>query len=225
MTAVAGVRTGVLLILFASVTGVTVSTARMRAEQEHRTARAAMAEAQQTTNPVRLLVLGMQIRGALNAALELDPENLDVRLDLVRFHTIAPRMIGGGSKAARAQAAEIARRDPSLGSFARGYIAYRAKEYGLARRELRESVRTARSPATKTLALKWLGWLSQEMQKYDEAFAVFEELRASDPSALYEIGRTSAFCSCETERGQKALKEYLALHPNDENARKLLGVR
>lgn len=184
-----------------------------------------MQEAQQTTNPVRLLVLGIQIRSALNTAVELDPENLDVRLDLVRFHTIAPRMVGGGTKAARAQAAEIARRDPSLGSYARGYIAYRAKEYGLARRELREAVRTARTPSTKALALKWLGWLSQEMQKYDEAFAAFEELKASDASALYEIGRTSVFCSCEVERGQKALQKYLAQHPNDENARKLLGVR
>lgn len=171
-----------------------------------------MVEAQQTTNPVRLLVLGMQIRGALNTAVELDPENLDVRLDLVRFHTIAPRMAGGGAKAARAQAGEIARRDPSLGSYAHGYIAYRAKEYGLARRELREAVRTARSPSTKALALKWLGWLSQEMQKYDEAFAAFEELRASDPAALYEIGRTAVFCRCERERGCAALEEYLRVN-------------
>jgi tetratricopeptide (TPR) repeat protein len=164
-----------------------------------------MAEAQQTTNPIRLLMLGMQIKQSLEDAVALDPENVQVRLDLVRFHVSAPRIIGGSIAEARSQAAEIAKRDAALGAFARGYIAYRAKkEYGAARSELREAVKTARDASTKALAMKWLGWLSQEMQQYDEAFAMFEELRDS-----YEIGRTAVFCQCRQEHGRAALEEYL----------------
>jgi len=185
-----------------------------------------MAEAQQTTNPIRLLMLGLDVKESLEQALALDPENVQIRLDLVRFHVTAPRIVGGSEDEARLQAAEIARRDASLGAFARGYIAYRAKkEYGAARRELRDAVRTARDAATKALAMQWLGWLSQETQQYDEAFAMFEELRASDVSALYEIGRTSAFCACREERGRAALEEYLRgkdrAHADD--AKKLLA--
>ena len=68
-----------------------------------------MAEAQQTTNPIRLLMLGMQIRESLENAAALDPENVQVRLDLVRFHVASPRIIGGSLAEARSQAAEIGR--------------------------------------------------------------------------------------------------------------------
>jgi len=164
-----------------------------------------MAQAQQTTNPIRLLMLGLDIKESLDKALKLDPDNVQVRLDLVRFHVTSPRIIGGDEDEARAQAAEIAKRDLPLGAFARGYIAYKAKKgYGPARLALREAVRTAKEPATKALAMRWLGWLSQETQQWDEAFAMFEELRDS-----YEIGRTAVFCACQTERGRAALQDYL----------------
>ena len=180
-----------------------------------------MAQAQQTTNPVRLLMLAFDIKDALEKALALDPENVQVRLDLVRFHVAAPRIVGGSEDEARQQAREIARRDPALGAFARGYIAYKAKkEYGAARTEFRAAVTNARDAATKAMAKKWLGWLSQEMQQYDEAFALFEEIH--DP---YEIGRTAVFCSCQTERGRAALQEYLRGkdRTHTEDAKKLLA--
>ena len=169
----------------------------------------ALQEVQQTANPVRLFVLALGIRESLENALRLDPENLEVRLDLVRFHAMTPRIAGGSDEEARVQAAEIARRDAPRGAFARGYLAYRSKEYGTARRELREAVRTATAPSTKALAMKWLVWLSQETQQYDEAFTLLDALRAADPSALYEIGRTAAFCTCRLDTGRAALEQYL----------------
>jgi tetratricopeptide (TPR) repeat protein len=199
-------RTGLILILFTAL-----ATA-----QEHHKARQLMAEAGATTNPIRLLVLSFQIREALEAALARDPDNLEVRLDLVRFHTMTPAIAGGDSDDAELQIAEIASRDAALGAFARGYAAYREKQYGPARRELREARRLAKAPATKLLATKWLGWLSQETQQWEEAFAMFDELRASDPAGLYEIGRTAAFCACELERGRAALEKYLTLPPGRE---------
>ncbi|HEX2122548.1 MAG TPA: hypothetical protein VHL59_12990 [Thermoanaerobaculia bacterium] len=180
------------------------------AKVEHLRARASMEAVQQTSNPIRLLTLSLQIKDSLEEALRLDPENVQVRLDLVRFHVVAPRFIGGGVDEARALAREIAARDAALGAFAHGYIAYREKEYGPARRELRKAVRIARDAETEALALKWLGWLSQETQQWDEAFAVFDTLQASDASARYEIGRTAAFCACRLERGKSALAEYIA---------------
>lgn len=150
-------------------------------------------------------MLGFDIKESLDKALKLDPDNVQVRLDLVRFHVTSPVIVGGDEDEARTHAAEIAKRDAPLGAFARGYIAYKAKkEYGPARLALREAVRTAKDPATKTLAMQWLGWLSQETQQWDEAFAIFDELRDS-----FEIGRTAAFCACQTERGRAALQEYL----------------
>jgi hypothetical protein len=197
------VRTFVLLTLFA-----------VAPAGRHADARKMMAEVPKT-NPVRLLVLIPRIHKALQDALAQEPENVEVRLDLVRFYMVTPSILGGDEKEARTQAAEIARRDPALGHFARGYIAYREKEYGPGRRELREAMRTGNA-STRALAAQWLGWLSQETQQWDEAFAMFEEL-----GDRYEIARTAEFCSCRLEQGRAALREHLRLHPKDENARKL----
>lgn len=172
-------------------------------------------------NPIRLFVLALDIRKELEAALSEKPDDVEVRLDLVRFHVRTPRIAGGRLEEARAQAKEIARRDPPLGHFAHGYIAYRQKEFGVARIALREARKTAAKPEHRALATKWLGWLSQESQQWHDAFAAFEELRATDPDALYEIARTSSFCSCELEKGRAALAEYLKLKPGNEEALKL----
>jgi tetratricopeptide (TPR) repeat protein len=211
-------RTSLVVLLFA---------ARLNAASaEHEEARHWMAEVRRTTNPIRLLVLIPKIHTSLEKALAREPDNVEVHLDLVRFYVMAPGIAGGDVNEARMHAAAIAHRDIPLGHFARGYIAYREDEYGPARRELREAVRLG-SGSTRALAVQWLGWLSQETQQWDEAFAMFEELRASDPSALYEIGRTAAFCSCRVEQGRAALQEYLKAKrtqdmPSIEDARKQL---
>jgi tetratricopeptide (TPR) repeat protein len=200
-------RTSLLILLFA--TRLTAGSA------EHEEARRWMAEVRRTTNPIRLLVLIPKIQTSLEAALAKEPDNVEVHLDLVRFHVMAPKILGGDIQEARAHAAEIARHDVPLGHFARGYIDYREKQYGPARHELRDALRLG-TGSTRTLAMKWLGWLSQETQQWDEAFGMFEELRASDASALYEIGRTAVFCECRVERGRAALQEYLKVKPTQD---------
>lgn len=200
-------RTFVLLTLFA--VPLVAAPASHHAE-----ARRMMAQVPKA-NPVQLLVLIPRIHKALQDALFQEPESVEVRLDLVRFHMVTPSILGGDVKEAKAQAAEIARRDPALGHFARGYIAYREKEYGPARHALREAMKLGNA-ATRALAARWLGWLSQETQQWDEAFAMFEEL-----GDRYEIARTAEFCSCRLEQGRVALREHLKKNPKDPDARKL----
>jgi len=178
-----------------------------------------MSEAKRTSNAIRLAYIGWQIGEELEQAVALDPSLIDARLDLVRFYVVAPRIVGGSMRKARDEANEIAKRDAALGAFALGYIAYREKAYGPARIKLRDAVRLAKTPQTKTLALTWLGWLSQETQQYDAAFDAWSELMAIDPSrvdALYEIGRTAVFARRDLDRGESALRLYLASKRTEE---------
>lgn len=195
------------------ILGMLFALAPVPAEKHYSQALQLVAEASQTVNAVRLIVLGWQIGEELEETVRLDPEHLAARMDLVRYYLAAPRLIGGGRKKAGEQAVEIARRDVSLGHFAAGYIAYRGdKDHDRARKELRLAVRTAKKASARTTALMWLGWLSQETQNYDEAFASFEKILEIDPSRLaasYEIGRTSVFCQCRIERGEEALLRYM----------------
>jgi hypothetical protein len=182
----------------------------------HANARRLVAQAEQTSNPIRLFLLALDIRKELEAALAAKPDDAEVRLDLVRFFTVTPRIAGGDLDAARTHAAKLAQFDPPLGYFARGYMAYRAKDFGVARIALREAIRTTKSASTRTLAMRWLGWLSQESQQWDDAFTIFEELGDS-----YELARTSAFCSCRLAQGQAALDAHLKAKPGDKEAKKL----
>ena len=162
-----------------------------------------MSEAKHSSNGVRLLWLGWMIGDELEAAIELDPNLIDARLDLVRYYIVAPRIVGGSARKARAQAAQITKRDAALGAWAYGYIDYRDKKYGPARQKLRDAAKLAKTSSTKALALTWLGWLSQETQQYDAAFDAWSEVLAIDPTrvdALYEIGRTSVFARRELDR-------------------------
>ena len=137
-------------------------------------------------------MLAFDIKEALGRALAAEPDNVEVHLDLVRFHVTAPRIAGGDMKYARAHAAEIAKRDEALGHFAKGYIAYRGDEaYGAARIAFRAAIERTDKPATKALAMRWMGWLSQETQQWQTAFEMFEAL-----GDQHEIKRTEEFCKC-----------------------------
>ena len=58
-------------------------------------------------------------RAALAQAIALDPDNLEARSTLMQFLLQAPGIVGGSKDGARAQAWEIARRDPERGLLAR----------------------------------------------------------------------------------------------------------
>ena len=182
-------------------------------------ARSYVAEAKNTSNAVRLLVLGWKIGPELETAVKLDPSRNDARLDLVRYYTMAPRVVGGSPNKAKEEAAEIAKRDAALGAYARGYVAYRGKQYGPARIAFEEAAKSD-VPSTKVLALMWLGYLSQETEQYDAAFDAFEKVLAADPSrvaAWYEIGRTAVFARRDLDRGEAALKHYLTTKPGPDD--------
>src|SRR5688572_23124211 len=149
--------------LVAAVFAIFLPLAAAGQNPDHARARRAMAEAQRTANPVRLLMLALDIRKSLDKALAAAPNDPEVRLDLVRFVVNTPRIAGGDIKEARLHAAEISKRDEALGHFARGYIAYRAdKAFGAARLAFRAALERADKPTTKALVMRWMGWLSQE---------------------------------------------------------------
>lgn len=186
------------------------------AELHYLLARSYTLEAKQSTNAMRLAYVGWNIGEELEIALSLDPSRNDARLDLIRYYERTPRILGGSPAKAREQAAELARRDAARGAFAAGYIAYREKEYGPARLSLRTAVTLASDDETRIMALTWLGWLSQETQQYDDAFAAFDNILTIDPKhgpALYEIGRTAVFSGRELVRGESSLRRYLLLKP------------
>lgn len=172
----------------------------------------ALSDEAQGGNPVLWLVSLPKIRSGIERAIELDPNNVEARMDRVRFKVLVPSLLGGDHNEALREAEAIARIDPVRGSFARGYVHYRAKRYRLAETQFHAAARDA---ATWSEPLLWLGYLYQETRQYEKAFATLETLRKQDPrsTASYEIARTAVFSGERLERGQECAREALERHP------------
>ncbi len=169
-------------------------------------------EIETTGDMIQIILRGRELRDELDEALRLNPDHVLARVQLVRYLVNAPAFAGGGLDAARAEAIKVAKLDPAAGHFASGYIAYRSHQIELARHELRAATETSKDSVLTQDALTWLGWVSQESHRWDEAFAAWNRLLLENPSradALYEIGRTAVFCRCQTAAGETALVRYL----------------
>jgi hypothetical protein len=87
-------------MLLAWLLAVTTATAvrsadAARAQEHYRVARGYLAEAKSSRNAMRLAYLGWVIGDELEAAVVLDPSLMDARLDLIRYYTMTPRVVGG----------------------------------------------------------------------------------------------------------------------------------
>jgi tetratricopeptide (TPR) repeat protein len=159
--------------------------------------------------------LAGRIRGALERAIELDPDNIDARSALLQSYVVAPGIMGGSMGRARAQAREIARRSPLRGRIANGAIAEREKDDAVAEREYDAAVTAAPDSA---IGYTVLGDLYRRTGKYDQAFATFARMQKVLPqeaSPLYLIGRTSAVSGERLDEGAAALRGYLAARRRD----------
>src|SRR4030095_5986961 len=124
-------------------------------------------------------------------AVELDPENLDARADLINFYLIAPGFMGGSVDKAREQAGEIAKRDAVRGATARANIAVDQKDPAAAERLPAEA--RGKHPGEPRLRNS-LGLFYQTQKRWDAAFEVYEAMLAADPdawNALYQLGRAT----------------------------------
>jgi tetratricopeptide (TPR) repeat protein len=70
-----------------------------------------------------------QCRTALLKAIELDPDNLDARAELVTFYRMSPWFAGGNMSQAHDQAGEIKKRDPLRGAEIEGEICVSEKKF------------------------------------------------------------------------------------------------
>jgi tetratricopeptide (TPR) repeat protein len=152
-------------------------------------------------------------RKALERAVELDPNNLEARVDLATFYREAPFLVGGSRKAALGQVEEVERRNPYLGALLRGDMAISDKAF----REAERSYRTAVDLQPKEAESYFrLGLLFQRTKEFDRAFTAFEkvlELNPLDQRAHFQIGKTADLSGQRLEQGEAALQAYLRCRP------------
>jgi tetratricopeptide (TPR) repeat protein len=159
--------------------------------------------------------LAKRSRAALERAVELDPSSIEARSSLLQFYLLAPGLVGGSTRKARAHAAEIANQSPFHGALARAWIAEDRKDYDGAAREYRQAI----ALSSDSLVAYWgLAQLWQRGARFDSSFALMDDLIRRRPEAMpahYYYGRASSLSGQHLAEGVQALQRYLTYEPHE----------
>lgn len=159
---------------------------------------------------LKLPFLAKKTKSAWDKSIELDPNNLDARSDLILYYLQAPGFLGGGKDKAKAMAQEIKKRNPYRGAVAFVRVCSDAKDQPCLERELNYLIS---SYPDSSAGYSQLAIFYTNNKQFDKAFAIVEQrlkLRPNDPAGLYAYGRAASVSGMNLDRGEQSLKGYIA---------------
>jgi tetratricopeptide (TPR) repeat protein len=177
----------------------------------------------QHANRFRQPFLARKTKNAWETALALDPDNLDVRDDLIIFYSRVPGFLGGNREKAREMAFEIMKRNAYRGSIAATSLCAADNDTLCVVRGLQEMMISYPDSAG---VYAGLAVFYANQKQFDKAFAVLDERLRTRPNelrTLYQLGRTAALSGQNLDRGEQALKLVLA-NPTPESGPSPAGL-
>lgn len=159
---------------------------------------------------LRQASLARKAKAQFERAVALDPENLDARTGLMQFYLRAPSIVGGSMAKAREQVAEVRRRNAYRGGQLAATVERRAKNYPAAVAEYERLIAQFPDSAAPYSSL---ASTYGDQKKWDAAFRTIDRFLAAQPRevlAQYAIGRAAGESGQQLERGEQALKRYIA---------------
>lgn len=164
----------------------------------------------QHAGKLKLPFLASKTRAAWEKAIALDPDNLDARDDMILYYLQAPGFLGGGKEKARAMAQEIRKRNAYRGSIAWVRVCNDAKDRPCAERELNTLVTNYPDSSAGYSSLAAFYVTGKQFDKAFEVIGARLRAKPNDPAALYAYGRTASLTGQNLDRGEQALKAYIA---------------
>ena len=159
-----------------------------------------------------------KIKSSFEKVAELDNQNIMARWYLFGFYARAPKAMGGDINKSKKMANEITKIHPAEGSRAWGQIYFIEENYDEAERAFKKALSLQPDSLSNHISL---GSFFANREKYDEAFKVFDnavKIHPDNRNLLYQIGRTSSASGKNPDIGITALKKYIELTPDKNNA-------
>jgi pentatricopeptide repeat protein len=166
----------------------------------------------QKASKFKLPFLARSTRMAWEKGLSIDPNNLDIMEDLVQYYLQAPGFLGGSKEKAREMINEVKKRNAYRGAVLAANICGSQKDNACVEREIKGII--AAYPDTASTYASLVA-LYANAKQFDKAFEVIDQRMKKDPGdmfILYALGRTASLSGQQMDRGEQALKNYLA-HP------------
>jgi len=157
--------------------------------------------------------LAGKVRGEFERAVQLNPKDVEARLDLAEFYLAAPGIVGGGEQKARSQAQFIATVNPAREHWVYARIAEQKKDTVIAEREYHQYIDLSQGDAEAWLNLalflrrqKRFDEMEQAIVKLSQAPMPKLDVLVEASQMLYRAGRNYPFAT-------QLLNRYLAAGP------------
>jgi tetratricopeptide (TPR) repeat protein len=157
--------------------------------------------------------LARKVREEFERAVQLNPKDIDARLDLAEFYLAAPGIVGGGEQKARAQAQSIAPVNPARAHWVYARIAEQKKDAATAEREYHQYIDLSNGDAEAWLNLalflrrqKRFDEMEQAIVQLSQAPMPKLDVLVEASQMLYRAGRSYPFAI-------ELLHRYLASGP------------
>jgi tetratricopeptide (TPR) repeat protein len=172
--------------------------------------------------------LAGKVRNEFERAVQLNPNDVDARLDLAEFYLEAPGIIGGGEDKAREQARYVATLNPGREHWIYARIAEKKKDTVTAEREYHQYIDLSNGDAEAWLNLALFLRRQKRFDDMEQALVKLSQSPVPKPGVLveaaemlYRTGRRYPFAA-------ELLQRYLASGPVEAapafKARYLLGL-
>src|SRR5450755_1749342 len=157
--------------------------------------------------------LAGKVRGEFERAVELNPKDVEARLDLAEFYIDAPGIVGGGEQKARDQAQSVGTMNPAREHWVYARIAEHKKDSASAEREYHQYVDLSKGDAEAWLNLALFLRRQKRFDEMEQAVVKLSQAPTSKPDVLVEAsgmlyrgGRSYPFAA-------ELLHRYLAAGP------------
>jgi len=157
--------------------------------------------------------LAGKVRGEFERAVQLNPKDVDARLDLAEFYLAAPGIVGGGEQKARDQARSIASLNPAREHWVYARIAEQKKDAATAEREYHQYIDLSQGDAEAWLNLALFLQRQKRFDEMEQAIIKLSQSPMAKPDVLvegaqmlYRAGRSYPFAI-------ELLHRYLASGP------------
>jgi tetratricopeptide (TPR) repeat protein len=157
--------------------------------------------------------LAGKVRGEFERAVQLNPKDVEARLDLVEFYIDAPGIVGGGEQKAREQAQTVATVNPAREHWIYARIAEHKKDYPTAEREYRQYIDLSKGDAEAWLNLALFLRRQKRTEDMEQAIVKISQAPNPEPDVLWEASAMLERAGRNYPLATELVNRYLASAP------------
>jgi tetratricopeptide (TPR) repeat protein len=157
--------------------------------------------------------LAGKVRGEFERAVQLNPNDVDARLDLAEFYVEAPGIIGGSEEKAREQAQIIRTLDSGRDHWIYARIAEKKKDFAIAEQEYRQYIDLSHGDAEAWLNLALFFRHQKRYDEMEQALLKLSQAPNPEPDVLCEASAMLVRAGRGYPLATKLINRYLDSGP------------